>query len=143
PVAADLNADSVTRFRPAPDRVRLAALQNHVIPEDRADEWQGSICRWDRLHLRIDGGGSEETSQQGSKKNGSGTHWLDSPFTSRNPVICRSATKACHGLTDRQEPRGLPFCEFPQSRESHKSRRREGSEMFPEDHQATVSQCWR
>src|SRR6185312_3206932 len=102
PVAADLNADSVTRFRPAPDRVRLAALQNHVIPEDRADEGQGSICRWDRLHLRIDGGGSEETSQQGSKKNGSGTHWLDSPSTPQNSgyfSICDQSLPPSYGPT--------------------------------------------
>jgi len=35
---ADLDAEGAAGFRSAPDGVRLAALQDHVVAKDRADE---------------------------------------------------------------------------------------------------------
>ena len=39
-VAADLHTNRITGLRPAPDRVRFAALQDHVVAKDRAQKWQ-------------------------------------------------------------------------------------------------------
>ena len=55
-VFADLNLDGITRIGPAPDGVGLAALQDHVVAKDGADErkWLGnrSRCRLTRRGLR-------------------------------------------------------------------------------------------
>jgi hypothetical protein len=40
-ILSDFHADRVSRFRPSPDPVWLAALEHHVVAKNRTDEWKG------------------------------------------------------------------------------------------------------
>jgi len=49
-VLSDFHPHRVSRLRPAPDRIRLLPLEDHVVAEDRADEWKrrgglGRLCQ--------------------------------------------------------------------------------------------------
>src|SRR5208337_1600797 len=96
-----LNADGVPGFRPTPDGIHLAALQNHVIAKERAHKREGlEGGRCGKWALRKSAAILPKQKARGSgcEKSVLGFHGFEPPLISQSPGTMRQESMRIHSI---------------------------------------------